>query len=59
MNEQEAYKIVKQVEKVCDDNYPNVWHKIFYDNKPDLKFVNIEISIIISPEHTRKMATKK
>ena len=57
MNVQEANKIVKQIRDIANENKPDVWVKHSYEEKPDLKFINIKISIILAakPNYTRKM----
>ena len=55
MNAQEANKVVKQVEAICEQNKPDIWRKVIYDNKPDLKFINIEMTIKLNPAYTRKL----
>ena len=59
MTEQEACKIADQIIKICKQNYPDVWFKPYYDHKPDLKFINLEISIMVAPKYTRKMELKR
>jgi len=57
MNAQEANKIVKQIRDIANENKPDVWVKHSYDEKPDLKFITIEVSIILAskPNYTRKI----
>ena len=59
MNEQEAYKIANKLISICREHHPEVWFKPGYDNKPDLKFIDIYITIKVNPEHTRKMEAKR
>jgi len=57
MNTQEAHKIVKQLLDIANQNKPDVWVKHSYEEKPDLKFITLEISIILAskPNFTRRM----
>lgn len=59
MTKQEANKIVKDIESICDEYYPQIHHNVLYDSTPDLKTIVINISIKFLPKYTRKMELKR
>lgn len=53
MTEQDAHKILRLIENICESE--DIWHDIHYVKHPDIRMIKIEMSIKIAPKHTRKM----